>query len=276
MRPQVEFIVPDPGRDWKFHTRTDDTFGFAWHAHDEFELTVIRAGSGRRFAGDGAAPYRPGDLALFGPRLPHTYVSDTTGTNTAYVAHFSPEFVRGWCGGSEFRAVQHLLDRAARGLAVPRPGPALRERIDAVAGRHGPRQTLALIELLVELAEHGGAETLAGTPPRRSATTEALAAVVGHLERSFRQPVSRDQVAAAAALSPSSVSRLLRRELGTSLTEYVLSLRLSAACRELTAGDEPVATIAHRCGFANLANFNRQFRRRHAMTPREYRRAFAG
>ena len=236
---------------------------------------MIVAGSGRRFAGDGAAPYRPGDLALFGPRLPHTFVSDTGGTNTAHVAHFPAAFVRTWCDASEFRPVQQLLDRAARGLAVPRPGRSLRERIDALAGGSGPRQTLALIELLVELSEDDSAETLAGTPPRPRAAA-ALTAVVGYLQQHFRGPVTRAEVAAAAAMSPSSVSRLLQRELGTSLTEYVLSLRLSAACRDLVDDDEPVAAIAHRCGFANLANFNRQFRRRHGMTPREYRRAFAG
>ncbi len=277
MRPEVEFIVPDVGRDWTFRTRSADAFGFAWHAHDEFELTIIAEGSGRRFAGDGAAPYRAGDLALFGPRVPHTYASDA-GPNTAYIAHFSPSFVHGWCAATEFRAVQGLLDRAARGVAVPRPGAALQRTVDALIRARGPRQTLALVELLVDLAEDDTAVPLAASPPRRSAvpgSAAALTAVVGYLEQHFREPVSRDDVAAATAMSPSSVSRLLRRQLGTSLTEYVLTLRLAAACRDLVDTDEPVAAIAHRCGFANLANFNRQFRRAHGMTPRDYRRAFS-
>lgn len=277
MRPEVEFITPDAGRDWTFRTRSASAFGFAWHAHDEFELTIIAEGSGRRFAGDGAAPYRAGDVALFGPRVPHTYASDS-GRNTAYVAHFSPSFVQGWCAASEFHAVHGLLDRAARGLAVPRPAGSLQRTVESLVRARGPRQTLALVELLVELAEDGTAVPLAASPPRRPAapgSAAALTTVVGYLEQHFREPVSRDEVAGAAAMSPSSVSRLLRRQLGTSLTEYVLTLRLAAARRDLVGTGEPVAAIAHRCGFANLANFNRQFRRAHAMTPRDYRRAFS-
>ena len=98
--------------------------------------------------------------------------------------------------------------------------------------------------------------------------------MVGYVERNYRRPITRDDVAAAAAMSASSVSRLLRRELGTSLTEYVVSLRIAAACRELVDTGDPIAAIAYRCGFANLANFNRQFRRYQGLTPRAYRRAF--
>ena len=277
MRPEVEFIVPDVGRDWVFQIRAAGTFAFAWHAHDAFELTIIAAGSGRRYCGDGATPYLPGDIALYGPRLPHTYASDTDGEQRAYVVHFPSSFFHAWCSASEFADVAALLDRASAGVVVPRPRPRLRDCVDALVGSNGPRQTLALIHLLLVLAEDDTATTLTTAAPGRvsgAVSTAALTAVVSYLERHFHQPMSRDDVAAAAAMSPSSVSRLLRQQMGTSVTDYVLSLRLSAACRELIDTDDPIATIAHRCGFANLANFNRQFRRRQGMTPSAYRRAF--
>jgi AraC-like DNA-binding protein len=275
MRPEVEFIIPNAGRDWAVHARAAGTFDFAWHAHDEFELTIIAAGSGRRFCGDGGAPYQPGDIALYGPWLPHTYASDTAGEQRAYVVHFPSSFSQAWCSASEFAGVAALLDRARAGVAVRRPRPRLRECVAALVDSDGPRQTLALLHLLLVLAEDDTAATLAtAVPGRRTASAPALTAVIGYLERNFQQPVSRDDVAAAAAMSPSSVSRLLRQQMGTSVTDYVLSLRLSAACRELVDTDDTIATIAHRCGFANLAYFNRQFRRRQGMTPRAYRRAF--
>lgn len=272
----MEFIVPDPGREWAFQTRTDTAFGFAWHAHDEYELTIIASGSGRRFAGDGADAYVPGDVALFGPRLPHTYASDFPGEQKAYVAHFSAGFVRPWCAADEFAGLQGLLDRSARGVVVLRPSAALHSRVDGLVGSTGPRQTLALVELLVELSESSGTEVLAGSPAQTSTSSAAaLNTVVGYLERHYLQPVSRDDVAAAVAMSPSSVSRLLRRQLGTTLSDYVTGLRIAAACRELAGSGDPIASIAHRCGFANLSNFNRTFRRHRGTTPRAYRAAFS-
>ncbi|HEY1572931.1 MAG TPA: helix-turn-helix transcriptional regulator [Pseudonocardiaceae bacterium] len=81
------------------------------------------------------------------------------------------------------------------------------------------------------------------------------------------------QRAAGGSMAPSSVSRLLRRQLGTTLTEYLTTVRLAAASRALTDTDRPIADIAHSCGFPNLANFNRRFRGSRQLTPREYRRA---
>jgi AraC-like DNA-binding protein len=275
VRPEVEFIVADAGREWAFQTRAAEAFPFAWHAHDELELTIIAAGSGRRFAGDGAAPYQPGDIALYGPRLPHTYASDPGRAQKAYVAHFPPTFARAWSSASEFGSVHALLERASHGVVVRRAGDSLRGCVDTLVRSVGPRQTLALIQLLIVLAEDDTSATLAtSVPDRADGSASAVTAVVSYLEHHFREPVSRDAVAAAAAMSPSSVSRLLRRQMGTSLTEYVLTLRLSAACRELTGSRDAIAAIAHRCGFANLSNFNRQFQRRHGLTPRAYRRAF--
>ncbi len=139
------------------------------------------------------------------------------------------------------------------------------------------RQTVALLDVLIDLCEEEST-TLAASSTRRSLaahSADAITAVVGYLEGNFRRPVRREEVAAAAvSLSPSSVSRLLRSHLGTTMTDYVLNLRLDAACRELVETNKLIATIAHDCGFSNLANFNRQFRQKRSLTPRDYHHAF--
>jgi AraC-like DNA-binding protein len=278
VRPDVEFIRPTAGREWAFQTRSAATFDFSWHAHDLFELTIIADGTGRRFAGDGATPYGPWDVALFGPQLPHTYASTSGSPQRAYIAHFPASTADRWVAAREFRAVRELLERAKFGVAVLRADERLRASVQSLVDASGARQTLALASLLVDLAESQSAVTLATSAPHRSVTpisANALTAIVGYLEEQFREPIARDRVASAAAMSPTSVSRLMRRYLGTTLTDYVITLRVAAACRELAETDAPIAAIAHRSGFSNLTNFNRQFRRSRHMSPREYRRAFA-
>jgi AraC-like DNA-binding protein len=275
----VEYIAPDAGRDWVFHVRSGDVFDFSWHAHDFYELTVIAAGRGRRFTGDGAAPYGPGDVALFGPRLPHTYASARPdGPHLAYVAQFPGSLVDGLAGG-EFAALRSLLRTASRGVTDTAPGQAWVRAVRRLAALDGARQTVGLFDLLVRLAESRSTVTLVGAGPARPiapARARALDAVVRYVDERFREPVTRGDIAAAVPMSPSSVSRLVRSQLGTTLTAYVTSVRVAAASRALVDTDRSVAGIAHDCGFANLANFNRQFRRAQGMTPTEYRRVFAG
>ena len=46
-----------------------------WHFHDEYELHLITATSGKAFVGDWIGPFQPGHLVLCGPRLPHNWIS---------------------------------------------------------------------------------------------------------------------------------------------------------------------------------------------------------
>ena len=46
-----------------------------WHYHDEYELHLIVASSGKAFVGDYIGYFQPGHLVLTGPRLPHNWIS---------------------------------------------------------------------------------------------------------------------------------------------------------------------------------------------------------
>ncbi len=46
-----------------------------WHFHEEYELHLITATSGKAFVGDWIGPFQPGHLVLCGPRLPHNWIS---------------------------------------------------------------------------------------------------------------------------------------------------------------------------------------------------------
>ena len=71
--------------------------------------------------------------------------------------------------------------------------------------------------------------------------------------------------------SSSHFMRWFKKMTGDSFTSYVNDRRLAEAAEALRQTDDKILTIAQDAGFMNLSNFNRQFKKRYGVTPREYR-----
>lgn len=140
-----------------------------------------------------------------------------------------------------------------------------------------PERTLALLRLLVDLSTREPAIPLAGArhvPALNRASGDRVDAIVRLLHACYTRPIGLDEIAGAAHMSPTSVSRFFRRTTGMTLTDYLNRLRIEVACHLLRDTDRRIADIAADCGYANLANFNRRFRQFKGLPPREYRAGF--
>jgi len=92
------------------------------------------------------------------------------------------------------------------------------------------------------------------------------------VHRHFNEPLWLRGVAQACGVSPEHFSRVFHQSTGIRFGEYLAETRVSAACSLLHDTDDPIGDIADRCGFSTLSRFNRCFRERVGMTPREWRR----
>ncbi len=283
MRPVREHTPRPPTTSWYHHVRSAPSFPFSWHHHREHELTLVRRGHGRRFVGDSVEAYTPGDLVLVGADLPHSWQSDDlpAGPHEALVVQLrtdflGPELVR----RPEFAAVGRVLDDAAQGLAFPGPVADAVAGLTVDLGSLAPDvRTVTLLSVLVTLARShsDGATrrlaTAAFDPVLRDDQRERLERVCLMVAQRYAEPLTLDAAAREAGMSPAAFSRLFSRGIGRSFTDHVTDVRLDAARQRLRHTDAPIAAIAHRCGFANLANFNRRFRSALGTTPSAYRRA---
>lgn len=79
------------------------------------------------------------------------------------------------------------------------------------------------------------------------------------------------ELASKATMSRYQLSRMFRKHVGTCLRDYVRDRRLERACDLLAASTQSITATAIECGFYDLSHFDRIFRRRFGMTPREFR-----
>ena len=249
--------------------------GSHWHYHPEMELTLFTEGRGSRFVGDHIGTFDAGDLVLMGGMLPHHWHVNGRSTGLCLQWHF-PEHHSLW-DLPECRVLAGLFQRAASGLhLVGTTREAVAERMAGLAQTDGLVRFGRLLELLAELAEAPPAETVAlASPsfvlPADSTYQESMSRVLRHLVSHFRHGLPLDEVLGIARMSRPTFARQFKRHTGRSMSEFLIELRLQAACRELSDTSRSVIEIALDCGFSHVSFFNRVFRRTLGCSPSEYR-----
>ncbi len=108
--------------------------------------------------------------------------------------------------------------------------------------------------------------------PARTAT---IAALQRWLPDHLAEPLTVEQLAERAAMSPRSFARRFRAETGTTPAAHLEALRIEAARRLLETSDLGIPAIAARVGMRRAETFHRAFRRRCGTTPDQYRQHFA-
>jgi len=101
--------------------------------------------------------------------------------------------------------------------------------------------------------------------------TVLLAGALDFIARNCTGPITRDQAARAAHLSPSYFSRLFKKQLGQSFSHVLNQKRVERAADLLARSDQDLKLIALESGFSDQSYFTKVFRRHTGQTPRAYR-----
>jgi AraC-like DNA-binding protein len=90
------------------------------------------------------------------------------------------------------------------------------------------------------------------------------------------EPVDLAAIARLSGLSPFHFLRSFAKTIGVTPHQYLVRCRLRQAARLLAERERAITDIALDCGFNDLSNFIRSFRRAAGVSPRAFRRASKG
>lgn len=273
VRAHLEHVAADSGSSFRFLHRRADRLRYNPHHHHLYELICHRDGHGAVFIADRIAAYSGPCAFLVGPDLPHTYQWDPPPGRREHqclVLQVAPELIERLRTFPEAASLAPLL-RTARGGAAISGAPAM-ALWDLLARfpRTAPLRRLSLvIDAFAVLAE-GQPRPIAAPPRRRAATP--MGKVLEWIQAHLDEPISLAALGRVAGIHPRSVSRAFRREVGSSVIDYVHLMRVGRACDLLASSQREVVDCCFAAGFGNLAHFNRVFRRITGYTPTAYRR----
>jgi len=107
--------------------------------------------------------------------------------------------------------------------------------------------------------------------PRTVKSLDKLKIVLKLVENSYMHKITIAEVADRIDFSESHFMRYFKENMGTSFIDYLRDYRLTMAARLLQVSDDTILSISEEVGFENLSYFNRAFKKKYGMTPREYR-----
>ncbi|WP_263262423.1 AraC family transcriptional regulator [Pseudomonas sp. RIT-PI-S] len=280
---ELEVILPPPDQFFRWYEHGYPYPLARWNHHPEFEIHLIRQGSGRLVAGDYIGAFGPGHVALIGPGLPHDWIGDLAAgeylPNRDVVLQFDGAALLALRNTfPEFGELKTLFDLARRGLEYSGDTAAqaacLLERIGAAQGL---ARLALLLQLLATLAQAPSPEvhTLASpcyAPSLDARSAERVHQAFDYLLAELTADPRLSVIAERLGMSEPGFSRFFKRITGHGFIDLMRKLRIQRACRLLAQTELSVTEICFDVGYSNVSNFNRQFRCEMKQTPREYRR----
>jgi AraC-like DNA-binding protein len=261
-------------------------FDPVWHAHSEYQLFVVLQGTGTRFIGDSIKSFKPGELILTGPHVPHVWRNDEvyfhkdSSLRTSGIVIYLDENFLGdrFLEKEEIISLKKLFVKSLRGLefygSKKQHVISMMKELTQLHGLASVIHMLRILEILSRSKEYHYISSRAYDDTLDQHEADRLNKVYQYVFENFRRKIRLQDLAEMLHMTPTSFSRYFTMKNNKSFSRFVSEIRIKHACKMLTETDEPVSHICYECGFDTLSNFNKQFREITLRKPTQYKREF--
>ncbi|GAA5225277.1 AraC family transcriptional regulator [Membranihabitans marinus] len=281
----VELHLPqDHNTSFIVFQETGQYFPVPWHYHPHFEFVLVTQSTGRRMVGDHIGYFEPDDLVFLGSLLPHVWINDEEYLKgeaeeeaNAIVIHFTSDFL----GDEilkipEMESFNKILQLSERGMVLRgKTKEVANEIIKAMPKMSGLQRISSLFKIFDLLTQQPEYELLASptfVKNSNHATSDRFKKITGYIMQNFDQPIKLADIAELTNMSVTTFCNYFKTQFRMTFVEYVNSVRIGHACMLMSETDQNISEIAYKCGFNNLANFNRQFKKTKNQSPSQYRK----
>ena len=93
-----------------------------------------------------------------------------------------------------------------------------------------------------------------------------------YIESRFDESITQPDIAKAAGMNHTTLTALMKEELGLTAIEYLMKYRITVAKKQLEFTSVPIKDIANMTGFKTVPHFSRVFKAQTDATPAEFRK----
>lgn len=268
-----------------FFDRTKNDFVYPIHFHPEYEINfVFNAAGAQRIVGDSIETIDDYELCLVGPNLYHVWENGACDLSTPkreitiqFVSNvFSPELLQ----KDTFAPIAQMFKNAECGIKFSRQTAIeIEPMLTQIGNMKGFESFMQFLRVLHTLAISPDQRLLANASFQQTHTAardERIEKVYNYLQQNYDSKVKLKEIADHVNMSTMSFTRMIKQRTGKSFVMFFNDIRLGIAARMMIDTDKTISEICFACGFNNISNFNRIFKKKQGFTPSEFRRSVAG
>ncbi|MCC3377272.1 response regulator [Cohnella sp. REN36] len=124
----------------------------------------------------------------------------------------------------------------------------------------------------VEQLEERGVKLIAAVHRCLDQDESVIRRVRAYIADHLGENITREMLAEFAYLNPAYLSRLFKKEVGMSITDYLLNERMRIAKELIAHSSIPISEIARSLGYSNFSYFSKMFRKVHQANPQQLRK----
>lgn len=278
-------VTPLSDRDcFMIFSRIKNEFTFPIHIHAEYELNFIENGKGaKRVVGDSIEEIEDLELTLIAsPALEHGWLNhkcDCQEIKEITIQFHDDLFNEHLLQKNQFRTVKEMFEKASCGLTFSKETIfQMKDRLYSLASEYqGAHSVLKLIGILYDLSLSKSMRELSSrafNTNDQKYDSRRVERVYNYMLENYGKEIKLLDVANLVGMTEVAFSRFLKKRTGRNFIDSLNDIRLGHATRMLADTTQSVAEIAMDCGFNNLSNFNRIFKKKKGCTPRDFRENF--
>ncbi len=278
-----EITQLSPSDSFLVYYRIKDDFNFPIHFHPEYEINLIYNGKGvRRVIGDHMEEIDDYEMVLVGPNLPHFWELHKCKSKEIHeiTVHIQCDLLDDrLLSRGTFRNVKDMLQRSVHGVLFSKETTQeFMPRLIDLPNKTGLNYFTSFLNILEDLANSKDQRLLSSYFPDfdEFENSDKIKKVHDYIHENFHRKISLDEISELINMTPFSFNRFIKKRTGQTFISYINHVRVSNISRLLLESDLSVGEIAYQCGFNNLANFNRIFKKIKNCTPSEFRNEFNG
>ena len=252
-------------------------FDYPVHHHSDFEINLVIDTYGKRVVGDSIEDFSTLDLVMIGPNIPHAWFGEVEENNHVVTIQFSDKMLNFQMLEKRlFGNIKNLLVESQRGLAFSEKTQiAMKDKILRLTKMQGFQTVLEFLSILNELSVSDRRILVSNQFDSqlvvRTSKSRRIAMVCNYIENNYAKTINLSDVASLVNMSESAFSHFFKKRTNTSFKDYLTNVRISHGCQLLTKTTHSVAEVCFACGFNNLSNFIRIFKKKKGQTPSDYR-----